>query len=185
MAAGQGDGEVGADEAGPAGDQEAIQGARSYHLTNPMIDGVHIWQAELEGDSRPVLRRVLARYLGREPEQAELEHGEHGKPRLRGPHGPEFNLSHSKGLVLVAVADRAVGVDVEAIAPRRDRTPAFYEEWVRREARLKCLGLGILATPPDDPVAVETFSVAPGYAAAVAVAGTKIGPIELRALEPA
>lgn len=148
-----------------------------------MIDGVHIWQAELGGDSWPILCRVLGHYLDPAPEAEELEYGEHGKPRLREPRGIEFNLSHSKRLIVVAVAGRAVGVDVEAIVLKRDRTPGFYEEWVQHEARLKCLGLGVLASPLDAALAVESFNVAPGYAAAVAVAGTAVGPIERRSLE--
>ncbi|HXQ89528.1 MAG TPA: hypothetical protein VN733_07805 [Solirubrobacterales bacterium] len=148
-----------------------------------MIDGVHIWQAELNGDSWPVLGRVLSHYLDREPGPGELERGERGKPRLREARGLEFNLSHSGGIVLVAVAGRPVGVDVEAIVPKRGRTPGFYEEWVRREARLKCLGLGVLDTPPDDPVAVEGLDLGPGCAAAVAVAGSEVGPLAFRSLE--
>ncbi|HWJ42273.1 MAG TPA: hypothetical protein VNR67_02465, partial [Solirubrobacterales bacterium] len=148
-----------------------------------MIEGVDIWQSEFAGgDSWPILRRVLGHYLDRAPEASELERGEHGKPRLREPRGIEFSLSHSRGLAVVAVAARAVGVDVEAIVPRRGRPAEFYEEWVRREATVKCLGVGLLSDLPDRPVAVEGFDAGPGYAAAVALAGHAVGPVRARTL---
>lgn len=133
-----------------------------------------------------ILRQILATYLDTAPEALEFGYGEHGKPRLQNAGGPEFNLSHSGELLLVAVGEgRAVGVDVERVDPRRDRPPTFYEEWVRREARLKCLGIGLLGELPADPVAVEGIEVGPGYAAAVAVAGREIPSVRLRRLPPA
>jgi 4'-phosphopantetheinyl transferase len=173
-----------------------------------MIDGVHIWRAHLEGPSRPVLRRVLGRYLDAEPDDGDLEVGERGKPRLRTGEGIEFNLSHSQNLALVAVAGRPVGIDVELIRPRRDllrladralapaeaaaiRSAApreqigrFYRSWVRHEARVKCLGTGLGATASAASVAVEEVEVAPGYVAAVAVLGDEVGPIDCRTLRP-
>src|SRR5262245_52489534 len=65
------------------------------------------------------LRRILSRYLAVPPEQIELRAGTHGKPFVPGaPLG--FNLSHSRGLGLCAIAPGDVGVDVEAIRPLRD-----------------------------------------------------------------
>lgn len=164
-----------------------------------MIDRVHIWRAALDepgwpgpqqlpGEereraerflrpeaarrwvaSRWALRRVLGEHLGVAPAAVELDVGEHGKPRLRGAEGPEFNLCHSEGLALVAVAEHEVGIDVEAIRPRRNlvalaeralpqadavavrtadapaRPAVFYATWTRHEARLKCLGSGLAA----------------------------------------
>src|SRR6187200_1666253 len=136
-----------------------------------MIDGVDIWCAHLEGPSWPVLRRVLGHYLDAEPGEGDIAVGVHGKPRLRNGGGIEFNLSHTQNLVLVAVATRPVGVDVEAIRPRRDvvgiagrfldpeeaaavaeaaeaeRERVFYRAWTRHEAQLKCLGTGFNSEP--------------------------------------
>lgn len=174
-----------------------------------MIEGVHIWRAGLDDPgwpgaaelpaeereraerflraqvtrrwvaSRWALRRVLGEYLEEAPAAVRFETGEHGKPRLAGG-GPQFNLSHSEGMALVAVAEREVGVDLERIRPKH---PAeFYADWARREARLKCLGIGL--TGPDDgrQVAVEDLSIAPKFAAAVAVADGEVGPVECRSL---
>jgi 4'-phosphopantetheinyl transferase len=229
-----------------------------------MIDGVHIWRAALDDAgwppaaalpasereraagflreeaarrwvaSRWALRRVLREYVGEAAASAELEISGHGKPRLPCPSGPQFNLSHSEGLALVAVAERPVGVDVEAIRPRPDllalaerglpreeaaavrgaaaaeRPALFHGAWARQEARLKCLGTGFGAganrhVPTSEAAAganrhvptseagdrrlarerapaVEDLDVAPGYAAAVAVAAEEVGPIECRSL---
>lgn len=214
-----------------------------------MIDGVHIWRAALDEAGWPdagrlptpereraasflreepsrrwvaarwALRRVLEGYLGEPAAAIELELGDNGKPRLPEGAGIEFNLSHSNGLALVAVAEgREVGVDVELIEPDRDlitlaeralgpddvaavraaseseRPATFYAAWTRHEARLKCLGTGLSAslqlTPSagenrrlaEDRVGVENVDVAPGYAAAIAVAGTEVGPIDCRSL---
>ncbi|MDG4861665.1 4'-phosphopantetheinyl transferase superfamily protein [Streptomyces sp. T-3] len=67
------------------------------------------------------LRRVLAAYTGRAPEEVAFVRepcagcGElHGRPALDGPAGwPQFSLSHTRGAVLIAVASDRVGVDVE------------------------------------------------------------------------
>jgi 4'-phosphopantetheinyl transferase len=201
-----------------------------------VIDGVHIWRAGLDdaawpsptglppeereraagflrqevgwrwAASRWALRRVLGDYLGVAPAGVEIEVGEHGKPRLRQEAGLEFNLSHSEGLALVALAARPVGVDLEAIRPDRDlralaeralpaadvaaveaargaeRAAVFYRAWTRHEARLKCLGTGLGAASAEGQTAVEVLDVAPAFAAAVAVAGGEVGPITCRSL---
>ena len=164
---------------------------------------MHVWRVALETvPAGLTLRRVLALYLGEAPEEIELTEGEHGKPRLAGePARLSFNLSHSGGLALVAVArDREVGVDVERVKPERDlvalaeralapeeagavreaaepeRARLFYELWTRHEARLKCLGVGLATRPawPPQPVAVQALPVDPGFAAAVAMAGEAV-----------
>jgi 4'-phosphopantetheinyl transferase len=164
---------------------------------------VHVWRATPdEGDSQLPLRDVLCRYLDIEPGAIPLQTGGHGKPELDGGGPPRFNLSHSGGLALVAVsAEREVGVDVERIVPRRDflalaaralgpeavaaleategeeRAGAFYDLWVRHEARLKCGGSGLAGPEPQGPVAVSGLTVGDGYAAALAVAGTGAPPV--------
>jgi 4'-phosphopantetheinyl transferase len=201
-----------------------------------VIEGVHIWRAALDENgwpgperlpaperrrfeaflrpdaarrwaaSRWALRRVLAVYLGADPVAIELGSGKQGKPRLARADGLEFNLSHSGGIALVAVAERPVGVDVELIRPGRnlralaeralpardvdavnaateiERPAIFYAAWARHEARLKCAGAGLGGSPAAAPIAVEGLECGPGHAAAVAVAGTEIGPVTCRSL---
>jgi 4'-phosphopantetheinyl transferase len=158
--------------------------------------------------SRWALRRTLARYLDRPAAEIALEADGRGKPRLRDADaGLEFNLTHSAGLALVAVTTgRAVGIDLEMVAPRenlvalaeralpaeeasavRHAGPAeqlstFYGAWVRHEARLKCLGTGLGSPAPHGAVAIAAVEVGPEYAAAVAVADSEVGPLRCQTL---
>lgn len=76
-----------------------------------------------------------------------------GKPGFADFPTVHFNLSHTTGAVLVAVADAPVGVDIEKIRPVSQRSMrriadvtserAFFQSWVRREARAKRGGAGI------------------------------------------
>lgn len=118
---------------------------------------------------RGALRRLLGAWLQLAPVAVPIESGPHGKPRCPG--GPEFNVSHSGDLILLALhPSRPVGVDVEQARPglpwwliaRRVLPPvewealealaaaapaaaaeAFLAAWCRLEARLKAEGRGL------------------------------------------
>lgn len=109
---------------------------------------------------------------------------QHGRPRLPGT-GLEASVSHSGGLVLVAVSTGpAVGVDVEEVALRpgldpvalaaRTCTPderrhvvdvrSFVTCWTRKEAVLKATGEGlrvpltdVVVTPPGEPAGLVAW----------------------------
>lgn len=133
--------------------------------------------------SRWALRSVLSGYLERAPAEIELCFGERGKPELAGAAQPlRFNLSHSGGLALIAVAEgREVGVDVQRLGPR----PAeFYAGWTQREAIAKCHGVGLWAPLPDAPVVVTSIDPGAGFAAAVAVGGAELPPLRHLTAEP-
>ncbi len=93
-----------------------------------------------------ILRHALwEQYRWRELPEIRLS--SFGKPYFPEHPDVHFNLSHTAGAVLVGLSDRPVGVDIEHIRPVSQRTMrrladvgterAFFQSWVRREARTK------------------------------------------------
>ena len=137
-----------------------------------------------------VLRDILGRYLGLGPGELRFRYSPYGKPALARKldgEGIRFNLAHSDGLALYAVArGREVGIDVEYVRedlaheriaeaffspqevgvlrsiPRDRRKEAFFNCWTRKEAYVKARGEG-LSLPLDQ----FEVSLAPGDPAAL------------------
>lgn len=121
--------------------------------------------------ARAFLRETVGRAVGLDPARVELGTAARGKPFLaNAPAGTEvsFNLSHSRGLAVLAMTrTRVVGVDLEHLRhdvdvdglsrrffaprereailalPERERGAAFFACWTRKEAYLKALGDGL------------------------------------------
>jgi 4'-phosphopantetheinyl transferase len=109
--------------------------------------------------SRPWARAVLAGYLGVDPLAVRFRRGRWGKPYLVGD-ALQFNLAHTGHQAVLAVSDRAVGIDVEPASrdlrsvvhrcaserERRRLTDCSGAEtvavWTLKEAYAKALGLG-------------------------------------------
>lgn len=133
--------------------------------------------------SRWALRQALSRYLGVEPGALELRSAAAGKPWLADAPDLRFNLSHSAAVALIAISvGREVGIDVER---RRHRPAAFYEEWTRREAIGKCFGVGLAKPPTHPPARVVALAAGDGWAAALAIAGTREPRVRRWDLTPA
>jgi 4'-phosphopantetheinyl transferase len=119
------------------------------------------------------LRRLLGQLVGVEPAAVPITTTGAGKPVLAGG-GVHFNVSHTDGLALIALADRPVGIDVERVRPVANsdglvnrffsaaereafrRLPAglrlagFFRGWTTKEAVLKAVGLGVMCLDDFD-----------------------------------
>ena len=131
-------------------------------------------------------RQIISAAIGTEP--GDLRFGRHDCPRCGEPHGRpmvegsdlEFSLTHTPGLVLVAIADRPIGIDTEQ-CPEPEGLPGligvlhpdearevreagspqeaverFTRAWTRTEAYLKGLGIGLGREPQADYLGTST-----------------------------
>jgi medium-chain acyl-[acyl-carrier-protein] hydrolase len=160
--------------------------------------------------TRAALRHLLGRYGNRDPRNIAFGLSGTGKPWCEALWPLDFNVSHSGTMAVIAITSGCpVGVDVEHIrqgldtagigrqvfteteiaqlagVPAEQRGEAFFDLWVRKEARLKCSGDGLAGAPRETHVGlgsrfhaipdmfrtaanVQSFGLAPDYAAAVA-----------------
>jgi 4'-phosphopantetheinyl transferase len=137
---------------------------------------------------RFMARTLVGRALGVGPPDWAWREGPHGRPEVDAPAADlQFNLSHSAGLVVCALArGRAVGVDVEDMARRaaewalveRYCSPAeaddirshgdrwrnrFFAYWTLKEAYLKARGLGISVPLADMAFAIDGSGARIGF----------------------
>jgi len=127
------------------------------------------------------VRSILGERTGAAPEQVRFTRSQHGKPGLAGGDDLSFSVSDSGDLALVAVAARDVGIDVEQIRARPIAARAgllgvddFFERWTRWEAIGKARGRGLAGAREHEGLTCTSLDVAPGFAAAVAVAADRI-----------
>lgn len=146
---------------------------------------------------RGLLRLALARITDSDPAELRFERGPHGKPSLVGGVGtpPSFSVSRSDDDLLIATAPfGAIGCDLERIRPVPEAPAmvsqwfavaerealqrlhgaafdhAFLAAWVRKEAALKAVGLGLQGS-----LAIDTGLAGPdGTRATVAVEGRRL-----------
>ncbi|MET0323302.1 MAG: 4'-phosphopantetheinyl transferase superfamily protein [Duganella sp.] len=129
------------------------------------IDRLHRAEDRLRSMLGRLLLRHALRARGLCDRAWQVEPGPYGKPRLRGPALPEFNLSHAGQWVVCAVAPSPVGIDIEQVRaidlgiarrffqcgeyaallarPEPERCDYFFRLWTAKEAYVKALGLGL------------------------------------------
>jgi 4'-phosphopantetheinyl transferase len=118
--------------------------------------------------SRALLRRALGAYLRMDAREVRFRTSGNGKPELAVGSDLRFNLSHTQGATVFAVArHRQVGVDVERIRedtnamelaerffsrpeiewlqsqPASDLLASFFSCWTAKEAYIKAQGEGL------------------------------------------
>ena len=145
--------------------------------------------------TRTFLRIVLGNYLSIDPHEVAFLYDANGKPSVAPRHLIYFNVSHTVDLAAIAFSTMGpVGIDVEKLAPVKDadeiaqryfsstdagkvqnetahKSEKFLQLWVRKEAELKCSGLGLSALTPESNFVgyVEEFQPAPDHLGAIAV----------------
>src|SRR5208282_211708 len=136
------------------------------------------------------LRKLLAAHVGCAAESIRFDYNRWGKPAIAAglaPRDIRFNLSHSQGFAVYAIAcNREVGVDVETIRPGfvseqiaehffsrnevralrsippNQQSEAFFNCWTRKEAYIKARGEGLAIE-----LASFDVSLKPGEPAAI------------------
>ena len=135
--------------------------------------------AKAEHDSgRRLLKELLAQ-IGIDSYSIAI--GESGKPYLEGL-DYHFSISHSHGLVICAIADVPIGVDIERLTPiskdkarllgerfftdeenerlQKDEysSKTFYFIWTRKEALSKLLGTPLMSSISSNTLASDDIS---------------------------
>ncbi|WP_350271162.1 4'-phosphopantetheinyl transferase superfamily protein [Brevibacterium sp. CBA3109] len=128
-------------------------------------DAAATWAA-----GRVILRHVLGTHLDRDPADIDIRLDSAGKPRVEEC---EFSVTRARRLVLVAVADDPIGIDLEAVpehavaaeamsllhpkeqseleqVPKSELATDFVRVWARKEAFLKALSTGLARDPGMD-----------------------------------
>ncbi|MGR7949010.1 4'-phosphopantetheinyl transferase family protein [Alcaligenes sp. RM2] len=158
-----------------------------YSLSLPLPDGMESWLRNQVPDhtlaviarrrqqsdqhlsllAHGALRHFLAPLLGCTPRAVPITQLEHGKPVLDLDDADlHFSLSHSGERVLIGIADRTIGIDIEAmrlpvkaglvehcsVPSERSWLKSdldFYALWCGKEAALKHAGTGFHIQPQE------------------------------------
>ncbi len=95
--------------------------------------------------TRLILKELLAHHASCDITDIQLAYGEQGKPYL--PDYPElhFNMSHTAELLVIAIDQHPIGIDIELMRPRRNltrlasriMTEESYERFIQKGAQIE------------------------------------------------
>ena len=129
--------------------------------------------------ARGILRTLLSKYSQIHSDTINFVYGAYGKPKLENNDTIQFNVSHSKELIVLAFTlGTEIGVDVEYVnntinfmkithtvfnkteieflnsLEKKNQAYGFYHLWTRKEAFIKLSGYGL-----SMPIALTKISV--------------------------
>ncbi len=123
---------------------------------------------------RALLGFVLREYYNVSYENADIKRQEQGKPYFTNL-PLFFSISHSGGLVALAVSENDVGIDVEPLRDisrqvgkrylgvDTDDKKVLLREWVRRESYGKLTGEGFFHSGVTEPLFQKEYHLKSGY----------------------
>ncbi len=121
-------------------------------------------------DAYDFAKKIACKKYNIDTSALEIERNAHGKPYFKNLPDFHFNISHSHDLIVVAVSEHPVGIDIEknrvpnlriakrfcsdeqAYITESDCKNRFFEVWTKKEACLKYNGTGLSG-------GLNTFSV--------------------------
>ena len=132
-----------------------------------------------------IARKAISKWCDIPPESIVFETKEHGKPYAKNIK-IEFNISHSGNMVVCAIDDKPIGIDIEQIRPidlklanrfcteqelkylfldndNNEILTRFFKLWTAKEAYGKCIGKGIGSIKTPCSKKTKTFAIEDEY----------------------
>lgn len=122
--------------------------------------------SEVSDLARAQVIRLASNDLHIPNEAVVIKEGEHGKPYIDGYSEWQFNISHTLGMIAVAVSEKPIGIDIEKIQKQdlriaerfftspecnyineaesdAEKNKRLLEVWTKKEAYIKFTGEGM------------------------------------------
>lgn len=127
---------------------------------------INIYVSTITGkiNSEKYIKYILNRFYNMDVLNITVFKNKYGKPYIMNDLNIKYNLSHSRGLIVCAVSDSEIGIDVEKVRAHNrsishkwfsnqeldfidssgnDQDMSFFQIWTKKEAKLKWKGTGI------------------------------------------